>query len=263
MTWKTELTDIESGAIRIRGYRQEDLMGNVPFSDVVYLLFDGDLPTEEESTIFSAILTASIDHSVTPPSAQATRTTTAGGASLPSAVASGLIAIGEHHGGAMLELMQLLDSILEDASSDTEIDDAAREVVRSYREAGDRIPGLGHRYHATDPRAERLISLLEEIDTGGTYLTALEAIRRHLAEETGVELNPNVDGAIAAALGELGFDTELARAVFVVGRAAGLAAHAHEENTREKPMRQMGPTLDDVEYDGPAERDLPVEKRPE
>lgn len=262
MTWKTGLTDIEPGAIRVRGYPQEDLMGNVPFSDVVYLLFDGELPSQEESTIFSAVLTACIDHSVTPPSAQATRTTTSGGASLPSAVASGLIAVGEHHGGAMLELQKLLQSIVVDASSETEIEERAEETVRTYREAGDRIPGLGHRYHETDPRAERIISLLKEEGVAGPYLTAFTAVKDRLAEDTGVELNANVDGAIAVALGELGFDYELARATFVVGRAAGLAAHTYEEKTREKPMRQMGPELDEVEYDGPSSREFPADRRP-
>lgn len=261
MTWQTELTDIEPGEIRIRGYSQQDLMGTVPFSDVVFLLFDGDLPSKAEATIFSAILTSCIDHSVTPPSALSTRATTSGGASLPSAVASGLIAVGDHHGGAMLEFQKLQTSIVEGAASATAIDERARDAVVEYREAGDRIPGLGHRYHETDPRAERIFGLLEENDKTGPYYEAYEAIKKHLAEETGAELNANVDGAIAVALGELGFDYELAQAIFVVGRAAGLAAHAYEEQTREKPMRKMGPTLEDVEYDGPAARQLPPDRR--
>lgn len=256
MTWETGLTDVAPGEIRVRGYAQEELMGTVPFSDVVYLLFDGDLPTAGESAVFSAVLTASVDHSVTPPSALATRATTSGGASLPSAVASGLIAIDEYHGGAMRELQRLLAEIVEGADSDAEIVERAGDVVASYREAGDRIPGLGHRYHGTDPRAERVVELLSEHDLDGAYLTALDGLQDALAAE-GIELNPNVDGAIAAALGELGFDYELAQAIFVVGRAAGLAAHAHEERTEEDPMRKMGPGPDDVEYTGPPARTLP------
>lgn len=259
MTWRTNLTDVAPGEIRVRGYSQADLMGTVPFADVVYLLFDGDLPGADESRVFSAILTACVDHSVTPPSALATRATTSGGASLPSAVASGLIAIDEHHGGAMLELQRLLGSIVDDAA-DGAIAERASEVVRTYREAGDRIPGLGHRYHETDPRAERLLDLLEETGLDGDYLTAMNALVDSLASE-GIDLNPNVDGAIAVALGELGFDVELAQAVFVVGRAAGLAAHAHEERTTEPPMRRMGPGPDDVEYTGPPARDLPADRR--
>jgi citrate synthase len=259
MTWRTGLTEIEPGAIRVRGYAQEELMGTVPFSDVVFLLFTGELPSPPESRLFSAVLTACVDHSVTPPSAHATRLTTSGGATLPSAVASGLIAIGDYHGGAMLELQKLLESIVEGADSETEIDERARETVRTYREAGDRVPGLGHRYHTVDPRAERIVSLLEEEGRDGQYLVALTAIRRHLAAD-GIELNPNVDGAIAVVLGELGIDHELAQAVFVVGRAAGLAAHAYEERTRETPMRKMGPRLDKVEYDGPPKRELPNDR---
>jgi citrate synthase len=56
-----------------------------------------------------------------------------------------------------------------------------------------------------------------------------------------------VDGAIAAVLYDLGFAPPLAKAIFILGRTAGLTAQVMEEYTREKPMRIHIP----VEYDGP------------
>lgn len=254
MTWKTNLTEINPGEIRIKGYRQTELMSEVTFADGVYLLFTGTLPSRDESRLFSAVLTACLDHSVTPPSAQATRHTTSGGASLPSAVASGLIAIGDHHGGAMLELQRLIESVV-DSEIDAEREDRVERAVTDYREAGENIPGFGHRYHSPDPRAETLTSMLAETGLDGEYAEVAGMIRDQLRAETGIDLSLNVDGAIAVVLAELRIDASLAQAIFVIGRAAGLAAHAHEERTREEPMRDMGPSLDDIGYDGPGPRE--------
>ena len=66
----------------------------------------------------------------------------------------------------------------------------------------------------------------------------------------------NVDGAIAALLCELGFPSEVGSLVFVIGRVPGLAAHVHEERTRQRPMRAINFTQ--AEYDGPVERALSV-----
>jgi len=53
---------------------------------------------------------------------------------------------------------------------------------------------------------------------------------------------------------DLGFPPELGNAFFIVARVTGLAAHVHEEMTRQRPMRRIHPT--DHEYDGPAPRPL-------
>jgi citrate synthase len=193
---------------------------------------------------------------VTPPSAQATRHTTSGGASLPSAVASGLIAVADHHGGAMLELQNLIEMIGTQSDTDAERRQRVEETITDYRESGNNIPGFGHRYHTPDPRAENLLSMLTEAGLDGQYAAIADEIREQLEERTGVELPLNVDGAIAVVLAELQIDASLAQAIFVIGRAAGLAAHAHEERTREEPMRSMGPTLDDIDYDGPRPREI-------
>ena len=65
----------------------------------------------------------------------------------------------------------------------------------------------------------------------------------------------NVDGAIAAVCGDLGFAYELGNAIFLISRLPGLIAHAHEERTREAPMRQI--EVKENVYDGSLERRLP------
>ena len=64
-----------------------------------------------------------------------------------------------------------------------------------------------------------------------------------------------IDGAIAAISADLGFSYELGNAIFLISRLPGLIAHAHEERSRQEPMRQIDPK--DHVYDGSSERRLP------
>jgi citrate synthase len=100
-TWKTSITKIEPNKIAYKGYRVEELMGRVPFADVVFLLLRGELPSKEQGMLMDAMLVSSIDHGATPPSALAARTVASGGAPLTTAVAAGISSINKHHGGAI------------------------------------------------------------------------------------------------------------------------------------------------------------------
>ena len=80
---------------------------------------------------------------------------------------------------------------------------------------------------------------------------SLDAYKDHF----GRALPVNVDGAIAAICADLGFAYELGNAIFLISRLPGLIAHAHEERTRQSPMRQIDPK--DHDYDGAGRRRLP------
>ena len=69
----------------------------------------------------------------------------------------------------------------------------------------------------------------------------------------------NVDGAIAAISADLGFAYELGNAIFLISRLPGLIAHAHEERSRQAPMRQIDPK--DNDYDGSNARRLPETRK--
>ncbi len=119
-------------------------------------------------------------------------------------------------------------------------------------------PGFGHRLHTQDPRAPRLFQLAMELELEGEHVRMLRAIEQALAarqELLGRLLPANVDGAIAAISADLGFSYELGNAIFLISRLPGLIAHAHEERTRQQPMRQIDPK--DHVYDGSRERRLP------
>ncbi|MEM0492848.1 MAG: citryl-CoA lyase [Candidatus Thermoplasmatota archaeon] len=256
MKWRTSITKIEPNHIVTKGYKQEELIGNIPYSHVVYLLLRGELPTEEHGSMMDAILTASIDHGVTPPSTLASRVVASGGVPLPTAVAAGVLAIGDAHGGAIEQCAKLLqESVKKMKNERREIDEIARIIVKERNEQQRRIPGFGHRIHTSDPRTIRLFELAEEYNIASEHVALAKAIEKELHNTQSKKIPINVDGAIAAIISDMGFDWRLGKAFFFLGRVAGLTAHVYEEQTREKPMREMF-TID-YDYDGPSERDLP------
>src|SRR6185503_620735 len=60
--WTTDIIDIQPGEIALRGYPIEELIGNVSFPDMVYLLLRGELPERSQAELLEAAMVASVDH---------------------------------------------------------------------------------------------------------------------------------------------------------------------------------------------------------
>jgi citrate synthase len=136
--------------------------------------------------------------------------------------------------------------------------EAAVAIVEECVKEGNPPPGFGHRFHTRDPRAARLFQMALELEVEGEHVRLLRAAEHALdarKDEMGRALPVNVDGAIAAICADLGFAYELGNAIFLISRLPGLIAHAHEERSRQAPMRQIDPK--DHDYDGSRERRLP------
>ncbi|MDD5529811.1 MAG: citryl-CoA lyase [bacterium] len=261
--WKTGITKVEPNHLVTRGYKQEDLIGNVSFSNVVFLLLKGKLPSVPEGKMIDAILTSSIDHGVTPPTALASRIVASAGVPLPTAVAAGILAVGDVHGGAIENSAKLLQEWAPKGKPEK----IAIELLEFLKSKGKRMPGVGHRIHTCDPRTQKLFALANELKIAGKHIALMKAIETEITgtSRTGGDkglkktLPINVDGAIAAIVSDMGFDWKLGKAFFLLGRVAGLVAQVYEEQTREKPMRPICTV--DAEYDGPWERNLPDDKQ--
>src|SRR4029077_12623190 len=212
----------------------------------------GELPTPPVARLMDAVLVASIDHGTTPPSALAARTVASTGASLSASVAAGIMSINRHHGGAIEDCARQLKKIADRATSESiSIDEAATRTLAAMKEAGDRMPGFGHRYHTKDPRTARLFELASEAGVDGTHMQAARAVEKSFADAKKA-LPINVDGAIGAILADLGMNPATFNGIFMVARTPGLIAHVIEEQNRERPMRRIDPV--NHGYDGPPSR---------
>ena len=92
---KTKITDVKPNELVTRGYNQEDLITNLSFAEMVFLLLRERLPDERESKVFNHILVSFCDHGVTPPSTQSARLIASSGANINNAVAGGLLSFGK------------------------------------------------------------------------------------------------------------------------------------------------------------------------
>lgn len=257
MEWRSAITDADAEHIWNRGYDVAELMRRATFADLVFLLHQARLPTAGERRLMDAMLIASADHGPGSPSALAARTAATGNRrGVEAAVAAGVLAIGDAHGGAGYACMEMIAAGLTRLRDDgLSMEAAAAAIAARARAAGERLPGLGHRSHKeADPRAAVLFDLARASGVaadGVAFILALQA-----AVAAAIRPLPiNVDGAFAAVLHDMGFAPPVAKLLFIVGRVGGLTAQVMEELTRERPMRvRIAAT-----YDGPAPRPLPDE----
>ncbi len=260
--WATSITRIAPNEIDIRGYPVDEMMGRVSFAEAVYLILRGELPSPAIGRLLSAVLVSSIDHGVTPPSTLAARNVATTGASLRSSVAAGIIGCGPLHGGDIETCLRFLQRGLALRRQGMAFDAAASKLIAGFN-LTDRVPpGFGHRIHTRDPRAARLFQMAHELELDGEHLQLLRVVERVVnarPERADSPLPVNVDGAIAAICGDLGFEADVANGLFIIARLPGLVAHAFEEQVRQKRMRQIDPR--DHVYDGPARRRLPQTRK--
>jgi citrate synthase len=255
--WATAITDIHPNRILIRGYLVDELMGRVSFAESIYLLLRGELPTPSIGRLFGAVLVSSLDHGVTPPSTIAARNVATTGASLRDCVSAGVVGFGQYHGGDIEPCMRFLTDGLDEVRMGLTYAQAAKKLVDRCVGTDKQPSGFGHRIHTRDPRATRLLELAHDLELDGEHVRLIREIERVLEARPDRDARPlplNIDGAIAAVCGDLGFDPEIGNALFIIARTPGLIAHAHEERQRQRPMRRVDGST--CVYDGPSERRL-------
>jgi len=249
--WRTAISFHKGHEAYVRGYKLEDLVGNLTFTEAIYLVLKGELPTEREAKMLDAIFVSVVEHSIAPPSVIAARAVVSGGNGLNVGVGAGILAFGEAHGGALEGAMKFLQ---ENLGKNPE------EVVKEYLSQGRRIPGYGHRYYKEyDPRTKKLFEIAKELGFYGDYCQFALEVEKAIAKIKGKKLVLNVDGAIAAIVSQMGFDWRLGKGFFIIGRIPGLVAHVYEELVMEKPFSKRLDEEKEVEYLGVQPRELPEE----
>jgi citrate synthase len=251
--WRTAIATSDETHIWIRGYDVTTLMTRAGFTDTIFLLHRGRLPNPGERRLLDAILVAVADHGAGAPSCATARLVASGNRqSLSAAIAAGILAIGDEHGGAGSACMEMIAAGVERAEKDgIPLEEAARRTAEEARGAKVRVPGLGHRTHSTDPRTAILFGMARESGVAGKGVAYMEALERAVCGLI-KPLPINIDGALAAVLFDLGFPPAFGKLVFIIGRVAGLTAEVAEEYSREKAMRIRIP----VTYDGVPPREL-------
>lgn len=261
--WATSIIEMKPGMIRFRGYAIEDLIGRIGFAEMVYLMTRGELPHPDAAKLLEAALVSAVDHGPQAPSIAAARMAITCGVGINNAMANAANMLGDVHGGAGEQCVSLFNAIaarMGEKSSGME-EAVTLEMNALAQQGVTHIPGFGHRFHPLDPRAPRLLELVDAAAKKGVVSGRFAAIGRTI--EAALEkrkkrrIPMNIDGATGVVYAELGFPPPLCRGLFVLSRSVGALAHSYEE--MQSGERNKGPIPRHLiwTYTGPAPRSLP------
>jgi citrate synthase len=258
--WETAISDVQPGRIVIRGERIESLIETKSYAGVVGLVVGNLRLSNVEARLLEAALIAGVDHGVRAPSIAAARMAATCGVPLNCAVATGINLLGDDHGGAGEQCMELLYEAESRAAADsTALESVATTLIAERLRSDETIPGFGHQLHKDeDPRRSPMLRLIDSaIAAGaikGTFARAALALEAALGRAKGRTLGLNVDGVTAIVYCELGLPPAAAKGLFCLSRGVGIVAHALEEMQSGTRIKGPSPPGDDlVKYVGPAE----------
>lgn len=238
--WKTDIAWKNKERIVIRGYDVNELTGNVDFGSMVHLVLRGELPTPEVAAMTNAWMVNLAEHAMSPSSATI-RFATSGGADINAALAAGVASIGRLHGTSDRPANMFLGVEALAKDEGLSLPEASLRTVVEMRERRESMAGYHHPQHIEDPRKMRLLGLAAELGIADKYCE----IAQHMEDATvevfnGRRLWLNGPGAMACTGLDAGYEPIQLKAIFIVARTLGLAAHHIEESSREKGWRASG-----------------------
>jgi citrate synthase len=232
MTPTTNIATSDATSITIRDKSLvDDLIGKVSFTEMMWLVVFGTVPTPAQAAIADACMVALMEHGMTP-SAVATRLIYGSSPdAMQGAIAAGLLGVGSRFVGTVEGCAALLQRIVASPEQRSE----AETIVREQKA----IPGFGHDVHVPDdPRPPRLFAVAREHGIAGAHVEALELLGAALDAAKNKHITINATGAVAAVLADAGVPIEIMRGFALVARCAGLVGHVHEEQ-RDPSMRAL------------------------
>ena len=250
----TAISASNAETIVVRGHDlTRELIGTVSFTEHFWLLVTGALPSAAQRRVLDATLVAIAEHGLVPSVQAARMTLAASPEAVQGAVAAGLLGCGSVVLGSSEAAGRFFGEILARPEAATDLERAAGEVVRGYREAHRAIPGYGHPLHrGGDPRAGRLFAIAHAEQLGGRHVAVAQLVETLLPGLLGRALALNVSGAIPAVLLDAGYPPLALKGVPLLARAAGLVAHLLEEQQRPIGFVMSHAAAQAIDYDGAA-----------
>jgi citrate synthase len=250
----TAISASSADTILVRGRDlARDLIGTIAFTDHVWLLITGDLPSPAQRRILDATLVAIAEHGLVP-SVQASRMTLAAAPeALQGAVAAGILGCGSVVLGSSEAAGRFYGEIAALVDGGDSLEAAVERGIARCRAADRPVPGYGHPLHKQgDPRAARLFEIAVEVGASGRHVAIARAVERVLPRLVGRSLKLNISGAIPAVLLDVGYPLLALKGVPILARTAGLIAHLLEEQLRGIGFALSHAGALAIDYDGAA-----------
>lgn len=223
--------------LNVRSTDLNDLIGSVSYTEALFHILQGRLPSDDERRLFDIVLVAFHGGwGVLPPTTLVPRMVAGTGVNTAQAMAAGFLASGPYHVGAIEHGMKLYRAIAEEFialnksnPTSAEIEQFAFDATARRIESGEILGGYGHPLLRKDPRPTHVRRLMCEMNVEGIYIDIYDGVVRCMLDKKGVV--PNVDGMTGAILLHLGFQVEHGTGLFLHARSAAMLAHIIEEQT--------------------------------
>lgn len=226
------------------GYDAEIVSQNRDWTEVLFLLAQGELPTKNQNRLLNRLMAALANPGPRDAAVRAAMNCGAGKTPLPTILTTGLtVRGGMAEGGMHVEAAMLFFNgqlpTNEQLSPDQE--DYAEQLINSYsqfqkKHQHDEIvpwpeipPGFGLYYGERDPRAVKLFASLQACE--GKFIDLALDVESVLAvQDAPVYLT--LAGAAAAILCDLGFSPEHGAGIYMIAGTAGILSHGVEQLPR-------------------------------
>lgn len=214
----TKIATSDATSITVRGHDLTKLIGELSFTEMIWLQMLGERPNEAQVAVVDACLVALIEHGLTPSAIAARMIYLSAPEAMQGAVAAGLLGVGGQFVGTAEGCAKLLARMVGGATPEA--------IVAEHKV----LPGFGHEQHKPDdPRTAKLLAVAHAHGIAGPHVRALEALSAALDRAKGKHITINATGAVAAILLDAGAPPEVLRGFALIARCAGLVGHVHEE----------------------------------
>jgi len=218
------------------GYDVLGLIENYSYIEVVYLLFCGELPSEEKLQLFNALAVGLINPGPRHPASRAAMTAAISKSAPENILPIGVLALSGEHVGAIdvYRSAKFLESKVD--CSPGEVAKLLHDCLLESEDKEGRVPGFGVRFGSVDPLAGRLASFLADLPAAGRFLSWG---RDFVSFFDSNSMGWLMTGVAAAALLDLGFSRRSTSGVFQLLSAPGVLAYGVEQsfkNVTEMPF---------------------------
>lgn len=246
----THIATADATSVTVRGRDlANDLIGKHSFTELLYFLIVGRMPSTGETRVLDACLVTLMEHGFTPAALVSRLIAESVPDEIQVPIAAGLLAVGSVHAGTMEGCAALLAAGI----GEPDKDQWCRRMVAEHRARKKAVPGFGHRLHKPDdPRTPPLLRVATETGHDKRHVALLLQLSRVVDETAGRHVTINATGAIAALLLEIGLPPGIARAIAVVSRAGGLVGHILEEQRTDSARHLTRLAKDTIPYDDPS-----------
>ena len=213
--WTSSITQVRRNQLVTWGVNQEDLIRTFSYEEMVFLLVLGRRPTDIEARMLRHVILSHCSHGITGQSTLAVRMGADTGASFLHAAIGGFsVGSGSYHQGGLERAM--MEVSMAQKSGDPE------KYTREKLARNEILYGFGHRFQTRDVRARLLMRLCEEYSFLQDHVACVKVMDVVMGEEKGVHMN--IEAAGGSILLDLGFPTEVAALIILIGRGPMFAA---------------------------------------